>query len=155
MPDLRGEKLAGGTSNVFLYLCISVFLYFRICTWITGIAIRNIIVVECCCIIYNLSSQLNWLDKLRNNIQQHLSLSLYLAHWTDIEKILRYWEQSIFTEVQILVSTIVPSKICWNWAQCLFQAQLRGIKTWYLRPPPECWTTCHGVMQVPNIQERK
>ena len=30
----------------------------------------------------------------------------------------------------------------------LFQAQLSGVKTWYLRPPPECWTTCHREMQV-------
>ena len=29
-----------------------------------------------------------------------------------------------------------------------WQVQLRGAKTWYLAPPPECWATCHGVMQV-------
>ena len=31
-----------------------------------------------------------------------------------------------------------------------FQAQLSGVKTWYLRPPPECWYACHGEMQVPE-----
>jgi histone arginine demethylase JMJD6 len=29
-----------------------------------------------------------------------------------------------------------------------WQAQLSGIKTWYLKPPPECYWSCHGVMQT-------
>jgi len=29
-----------------------------------------------------------------------------------------------------------------------WQAQVRGVKTWYLKPPPECWASCHGLMQT-------
>jgi hypothetical protein len=29
-----------------------------------------------------------------------------------------------------------------------WQAQVRGVKTWYLRPPPECWAVCHGDMET-------
>jgi len=28
-----------------------------------------------------------------------------------------------------------------------WQAQLKGVKTWYLKPPPECRSSCHGTMQ--------
>ena len=30
----------------------------------------------------------------------------------------------------------------------ILQVQVRGTKTWYLKPPPECWSACHGIMQV-------
>ena len=33
-------------------------------------------------------------------------------------------------------------------SHAVLQVQLRGVKTWYLKPPPECWSACHGVMQV-------
>jgi len=29
-----------------------------------------------------------------------------------------------------------------------WQAQLAGTKTWYLRPPPECWWSCPGQIQI-------
>ena len=28
------------------------------------------------------------------------------------------------------------------------QAQISGVKTWYLRPPPECASSCHPTMQA-------
>ena len=28
------------------------------------------------------------------------------------------------------------------------QAQISGVKTWYLRPPPECTSSCHPTMQA-------
>ena len=27
-------------------------------------------------------------------------------------------------------------------------AQISGVKTWYLKPPPECWWDCHGTMET-------
>ena len=30
----------------------------------------------------------------------------------------------------------------------LAQVQLRGVKTWKLRSPPECWMSCHGEIQT-------
>jgi len=27
-------------------------------------------------------------------------------------------------------------------------AQISGVKTWYLKPPPECWWECHGTMET-------
>jgi len=29
-----------------------------------------------------------------------------------------------------------------------WQAQLAGIKTWYLKPPPECYWSCSGIMDI-------
>ena len=29
-----------------------------------------------------------------------------------------------------------------------WQAQISGVKTWLLRPPPECWWQCHGDMET-------
>lgn len=29
-----------------------------------------------------------------------------------------------------------------------WQVQLRGVKTWKLRSPPECWMSCHGEIQT-------
>merc|ERR1711971_111302 len=29
-----------------------------------------------------------------------------------------------------------------------WQAQLRGVKTWRLRSPPECWMSCHGEIKT-------
>ena len=29
-----------------------------------------------------------------------------------------------------------------------WQAQIAGSKTWYLRPPPECWWSCGGVIST-------
>ena len=29
-----------------------------------------------------------------------------------------------------------------------WQAQISGTKSWLLRPPPECWWSCHGDMEV-------
>ena len=29
-----------------------------------------------------------------------------------------------------------------------WQAQIQGVKTWTLRPPPECWWQCHGDMST-------
>jgi len=35
-----------------------------------------------------------------------------------------------------------------NVGEPTWQAQIRGVKTWYLDPPPECRWTCHGRMEV-------
>ena len=35
-----------------------------------------------------------------------------------------------------------------NVDQSSWQAQISGSKTWYLRPPPECWWTCSGVVST-------
>ena len=29
-----------------------------------------------------------------------------------------------------------------------WQAQIAGSKTWYLKPPPECWWSCGGVIST-------
>ena len=29
-----------------------------------------------------------------------------------------------------------------------WQAQLSGVKTWYLKPPPECYWSCNGPMET-------
>jgi len=29
-----------------------------------------------------------------------------------------------------------------------WQAQVKGVKTWYLQSPPECWTYCNGIMET-------
>jgi len=35
-----------------------------------------------------------------------------------------------------------------NVDQSSWQAQIAGSKTWYLRPPPECWWSCGGVIST-------
>jgi len=35
-----------------------------------------------------------------------------------------------------------------NVDQSSWQAQISGVKSWLLRPPPECWWQCHGDMET-------
>jgi len=35
-----------------------------------------------------------------------------------------------------------------NVGEPTWQAQIRGVKTWYLTPPPECRWSCHGTMEI-------
>ena len=60
----------------------------------------------------------------------------------------RGWSLQLAGEnfVRSLQQTVILILI-WQWCGKK-QVQLRGVKTWWLRSPPECWHSCHGVIET-------